>query len=143
MKSICLKKRMGALALCLALVLGTLTVAAGAVSTNVTALLSPDVLVSVDGSYRTFYNADGDEVHPINYSGTTYLPLRAIGELMDKNVNWDQTSRTATLSGSRTTADVKGTPDRDAAVKDVTVVLSPDVTVVVDGVRQTFTDRCV
>ena len=140
MKVTGIKRRMGALLLCMALALGTMTVAAGAVSTNVTAQLSPDILVSIDGSYRTFYNVDGEEVHPINYNGTVYLPLRAIGELMDKNVNWDQTNRTATLSGSRTAADVTGTPDRGADTERITVVLSPDVTVVVDGVRQSFAD---
>ena len=79
MKVTGIKRRMGALLLCMALALGTMTVAAGAVSTNVTAQLSPDILVSIDGSYRTFYNVDGEEVHPINYNGTVYLPLRAIG----------------------------------------------------------------
>ena len=51
---------------------------------DVTAYLSPDLSIVVDGSYRTFYNAVGQEVHPILYGGTTYLPIRAIGELMGK-----------------------------------------------------------
>ena len=33
------------------------------------------------------------------YSGTTYLPLRAIGGLMGKTVSWDAQTRTASLSG--------------------------------------------
>ena len=140
MKITTIRRRIAALFLCAALTLGALTLTAGAVNTSVTAQLSPNVSVYVDGVARTFYNANGEEVHPINYGGSIYLPLRAIGELMDKNVNWDQASLTVTLSGTRTGGDVAGTPDADAAVKSVTALLSPDVTVVVDGVVRTFTD---
>lgn len=140
MKSNKITKRIGALALCTALTLGTLTMAAGAAGTNVTAQLSPDITVVLDGVERTFYNAGGEEVHPIAYNGTTYLPIRAIGELMDKNVNWDQSSLTVSLSGSRTAADVSGTPDRNAAGRSVTAELWPDITVMVDGEARTFTD---
>ena len=111
MKHIQIAKRIGALALCAALTVGVLTMGAGAAGTNVTAQLSPDITVVVDGAARTFYNAGGEEVHPVAYNGTTYLPIRAIGELMDKNVNWDQSSLTVSISGARTAADVAGTPD--------------------------------
>ena len=57
-------------------------------SYTVSAALSPDITVNIDGVDRTFYNVQGQEVHPISYAGTTYVPIRSIGELMDKNVNW-------------------------------------------------------
>lgn len=133
-------KRIGALALCAALSIGALTMAASAAGTNITAQLSPGIHVVVDGVERTFYNVAGEEVHPIAYNGTTYLPIRAIGELMDKNVNWDQSNLTVSLSGSRTSADVVGTPDRNATERDVTASLWPDINVMVDGVERTFTD---
>ena len=140
MKHIQIAKRIGALALCAALTVGVLTMGAGAAGTNVTAQLSPDITVVVDGAVRTFYNAGGEEVHPIAYNGTTYLPIRAIGELMDKNVNWDQSSLTVSISGARTAADVAGTPDRNAMERSITAALWPDITVMVDGVERTFTD---
>ena len=96
MKKHMLAKRMGAIALCAVLSTGLLSATAAAQGKDVTAYLSPDLSIVVDGSYRTFYNAVGQEVHPILYGGTTYLPIRAIGELMGKNVNWSQSTLTPT-----------------------------------------------
>ena len=135
-----LSRRLAAFLLCAMVTVGALTMAAGAAVSDVTAQLSPDVTVTVDGAAQTFYNVNGDEVHPILYSGTTYLPVRAIGELMGKNVNWDASTRTVSLSGTRTSGTVSGTPDSGAAPASVTARLSPDVTVTVDGVTRSFTD---
>ena len=140
MKKNSIAKRVGALALCASLTAGALMVAAGAASTNVTAQISPNISVVVDGAYQTFYNAAGQEVQPIAYNGTTYLPIRAIGELMGKNVNWDQVNMTVTLGGTRTTGTVAGTPDNSAKTQNVTASISTDITVVVDGTRRSFTD---
>lgn len=114
-----------------------LTVSAFA-ATNVTATLRPDVTVRIDGVACDFYNAQGKEVHPILYSGTTYIPLRAIGELMGKNVNWDGTTGTASLGGTRTTGNVTGTPDTAAKRTDVTFILRPEYHIVIDGTERTF-----
>ena len=135
-----LSRRLAAFLLCAVVTVGALTMAAGAAGSDVTAQLSPDVTVTVDGAAQTFYNVNGDEVHPILYSGTTYLPVRAIGELMGKNVNWDASTRTVSLSGTRTSGTVSGTPDSGAVPASVTARLSPDVTVTVDGVTRSFTD---
>ena len=134
-------KRIGALALGAALLLTSLTVGAGAAEvTSVTMEMRPNVTILVDGAERTFYNAQGQEVHPLYYQGTHYLPVRAIGELMGKNVNWDGSTKTITLSGTRTTGNVQGTPDTDAQVQDITVQIHPDFTIVVDDTVRSFTD---
>ena len=134
-------KRIGALALGAALLLTSLTVGAGAAEvSSVTMEMRPNVTILVDGVERTFYNAQGQEVHPLYYQGTHYLPVRAIGELMGKNVNWDGSTKTITLSGTRTTGNVQGTPDADAQVQDITVQIHPDFTIVVDDTVRSFTD---
>ena len=125
--------------LCALMLLGPLTAVGRAVST-VTAQLRPDVAIVIDGSQRVFYNAAGQQVHPISYGGTTYLPLRAIGELMGKNVDWNQDTLTVTLSGRRTADATAGTPDKDAAVETVTAEVRDDFTIVLDGESRTFTD---
>ena len=116
-----------------------LTVSAFA-ATNVTATLRPDVTVRIDGVACDFYNAQGKEVHPILYNGTTYIPLRAVGELMGKNVNWDGATGTASLGGTRTTGNVTGTPDTAAKRADVTFTLRPEYHIVIDGTERTFTN---
>ena len=114
--------------------------AAGAANTpyTVSAELSPNVPVRIGGIVQTFYNAQGNEVHPISYGGTTYVPIRAIGELMGKNVNWDAASQTATIGGVRTTPATQGTPDNTAVEQTITVQMRPDYTIVIDGVARTF-----
>ncbi len=107
---------------------------------NVKAQLSPDFTIVVDGEEKTFYSADGNEVHPIVYNGTTYLPLRAIGEIMGKNVNWDESTLTVTLSGNRGESAVTGTPDKNAVSKSINAQIRDDFTIIVDGETQKFTD---
>lgn len=43
-------------------------------------------------------DANGNVVNPILKDGTTYLPVRAIGEAFDKEVAWDGATRTVTLT---------------------------------------------
>lgn len=114
--------------------------AAGAAngSYTVAAELSPNITVKIDGVERVFYNAQGQEVHPISYAGTTYVPIRSIGELMDKNVNWDGTTNTATISGSRVTPDATGTLDVGAVTQNITLSIEPSYTIVIDGTARTF-----
>lgn len=125
--------------LCAVLLLGPLMGHAQAIDT-VTARLCPDYTIVIDGTNRIFYNVNGQQVHPIAYNGTTYLPLRAIGELMGKVVEWNKDTKTASLGGVRTGAATAGTPDTAAKAQNVTVELRSDITVVVDDAVRTFTD---
>ena len=107
---------------------------------SVNAELSPNVPVRIDGIERTFYNVQGEEVHPISYAGTTYVPIRAIGEIMGKNVNWDDAAKTATIGGERTTGATNGTPDTTATEQRISVQMRPDYTIIIDGTARTFRD---
>ncbi|MDE7245506.1 MAG: PepSY domain-containing protein [Oscillospiraceae bacterium] len=106
----------------------------------VNAQLRPDMTIIIDGVEQTFYSVNGKEVHPILCGGSTYLPVRAIGEAMGKNVDWNQTTKTVTLAGNRTSAATAGTPDASAEIQNIDVNFRSDFTIVVDGKKQTFQD---
>lgn len=88
-------------------ILCVVSVAIGAVAAGVIkeikAELRPDFTVEVDGDIKEFKNAQGDAVYPVLYDGTTYLPLRAIGELMGKTVYWYEDEKRIVLKDNKTT----------------------------------------
>ena len=65
---------------------GAMVLGAGAttVAERVSADLRPDITVTVDGKDQTLLDKNGDVVYPITYEGTTYLPIRALGNVMDR-----------------------------------------------------------
>ena len=86
---------------------GTLAVgvaAADAVRRNITAELRPDITVELNGSKQSLKDGNGNAVYPIIYNGSTYLPVRAVGQLAGMNVNWDSNTQTVELddNGSST-----------------------------------------
>ncbi len=54
--------------------------------------------IFINGGKFTAKDANGNVVNPILKDGTTYLPVRAIGEAFDKEVSWDGATRTVTLT---------------------------------------------
>ena len=69
---------------------------------QVQAELRPDVKVAVDGQQQTFTDVNGNPVYPLLYNGSTYLPVRAIGNLMGKTVTWDERTNTVGLDSKET-----------------------------------------
>ena len=57
------------------------------------------VKVYWDGVEKTLLDADHNKVEPIIYEGTTYVPLRAMSNLMGKTVDWDQSTLSVYVGG--------------------------------------------
>ena len=91
------KMRLSVTALALA---GVLVVGAAAATTvrNITAQLRPDITVEINGKEQTMRDVNGGIVYPVTYNGTTYLPIRAIGEALGRSVDWDGRTQTVSLS---------------------------------------------
>ena len=53
-----------------------------------------DIKICIDGTYVTPKDAKGNVVEPFISNGTTYLPVRAVGEAFGKNVEWDSNTNT-------------------------------------------------
>ena len=109
----------------------------GATIRTADAQLRSDFTIVVNGDEVDFKTSSGDAVYPILYEGTTYLPLRAIGELMGKNVNWDEKNKVITISGERdSTSSNKDNPY--IGKKDIRVQERPDFTIVVEDDEKEF-----
>ncbi len=128
-----MKMKKYAVAMAMAAMLATMAVPAIAAP----AQLRSDFSIVVDGKDTDFKTSSGQAAYPILYNGSTYLPLRAIGELMGKNVNWDQSTKTIDISGSRTSV----SSDKDnpnIGIKNIDVKERKDFIIKVDGTEKTF-----
>ena len=85
-------KRFAALGLCCAAAT-TCAFAARVVTKNITVEYA-DIKLVVDGVQVTPKDANGAVVEPFVYNGTTYLPVRAVGNAISKEVAWDGTTKT-------------------------------------------------
>ena len=89
-------------------------VSAAGLIEQVTSEIRRDFTVVIDGKEQTFKNAQGETVYPLLYDGTTYLPLRAIGNLMGKTVYWYEDEKRIELK------------DETSTVTDADVIVSGD-----------------
>lgn len=110
------KKKIITMAVLIALISAGIGAAAvGAL--KITAEIQPSFVINIDGDKKTFYDEDGNIVYPIVYQGTTYLPIRAIGNIMDKDVDWDAETQTVYLrvkpDKSKDTSNVKDTENKE------------------------------
>jgi hypothetical protein len=63
------------------------------------------IKIYVDGNIQTPVDANGNKVEPLMYNGTTYLPVRAVTNMLtDKEVSWDQQSMSVYI-GKQPTAE--------------------------------------
>lgn len=67
-------------------------------SDTVEAILRPDINISLNGQKLELKDAEGKAVYPLSYNGTTYLPVRAVGESLDLEVGWNNDTKTVILT---------------------------------------------
>jgi len=78
------------------LIMTTVSVGATDGSMDITAVFK-NIKIYVDGDKLNPTDANGNTVEPFIYNGTTYLPVRAIGEALGKQVTWDNNTNSVYL----------------------------------------------
>ncbi|CAN7223441.1 NPCBM/NEW2 domain-containing protein [Paenibacillus sp. LjRoot153] len=94
---------------------------------QIQAFLNHEIKFTLNGKSWSPKDPDGKAISPIIYEGSSYVPLRAVGEAAGLLVDWDQVSQTIILQSS--TAGVstpEGVPYKDA--KDYTSTPKPTPT---------------
>ncbi len=126
-------------ALAVSLVISGAVIANAADIINREAQLRPDFTIVIDDEVSYFKSADGKYIYPILYNDSTYLPLRSIGEIIGKNVNWDESTKTITLSGKRDSYKNTTKPS-SAKIADIDVQERRDFTIILEGDECNFKD---
>lgn len=83
--------------------------------TNIVATYN-NIKLYVDGTLITPKDAAGNIVNPFIYNGTTYLPVRAVGNALGKTVGWNDAAKTVYLT---TTAPNPTTSETAASSENV------------------------
>lgn len=65
---------------------------------TVKVLLNRDVKIYYHGEVQAFTDITGKVVYPLSYNGTTYLPVRAVSNLFNLNIDWDGTNNTVMIT---------------------------------------------
>lgn len=64
---------------------------------KIEAYLNRGITIRYNGEVQTMYDAQGTRVYPITYKGTTYLPVRAVSNMLGIDVEWDGANNTVLL----------------------------------------------
>ena len=98
--------------------------------------------IRYNGTFQIFTNAKGNNVYPISYNGSTYLPIRAISSLFQKGITWDGATSSIYLGKG----DVDSESCRDSTVRfyvpveRVNAIINKSIKIYFDNKIQTFKD---
>lgn len=82
-----------ALGLVTAFLLSVMVVPGFAATVAKTITVYTGIILYYDGVKVNPKDANGNTVEPLLYNGTTYLPVRAISNLFDEDINWDGSTK--------------------------------------------------
>ncbi len=68
-----------------------------------------DIKITLNGQEISPTDANGAYVEPFTIDGTTYLPVRAIGNALGLSVNWDDETKTVVLGKDNSGSQASGT----------------------------------
>lgn len=102
-----MKKRLVSILCIAALMVACLGIGAAAAGglEKIQAYLNRDIAIKLNGQTQTMYDVNGTRVYPISYNGTTYVPIRAVSNMLGIDVEWDSANYTVLLGETGTAKD--------------------------------------
>ena len=97
-----------------------------------------NIRVFIDGSLIIPRDVQGNTVHPFIKDGTTYLPVRAIGEAFGKDIYWDARNQSVFV-GRGTFTITAGEQTHTATMADILALSPGDVTARPRGEERNYT----
>ncbi len=92
------------------------------------------IKITLDGKEVVPKDANGTTVEPFAINGTTYLPVRAVGNAMGLGVDWDQSSNTVLLKTKGETSRPSDEPMKPSAPRSVNATLNySNIKITLDG----------
>ncbi|NLK86788.1 MAG: copper amine oxidase [Clostridiaceae bacterium] len=80
------------------LIMSTGIVAVGAsLKTEIKAILNQEIKIKYNGIEQNMTDVNNNPVYPISYNGSTYLPIRAVSDMLGVEVEWDGKTQTIML----------------------------------------------
>ncbi|TCZ79372.1 hypothetical protein E0485_05790 [Paenibacillus albiflavus] len=86
--------------ICVFIIGGSLGATASSYYEKISAYLDSGINLKIHGRDFKPIDTKGNVITPINYQGSTYLPLRAVAEAVGLPVQWDDKTRTSSLGYS-------------------------------------------
>ncbi len=59
-----------------------------------------NIKINIDGNNYVAKDANGNIVEPFTYNGTTFLPVRGVANAFGKNVDWNNNTKTVSITSS-------------------------------------------
>lgn len=126
-------KRILAASLVISSVLSSTCVTRATVASKAATLNYNNIKISLNNNLILPSDANGNYVEPFAINGTTYLPVRAVGNAMGLEVNWDSTNNTVVLtSGGQVSASSSSVPSSEPRSVSATLEYN-DIKIVLDG----------
>lgn len=133
--------------LVLLLVIACVSVTLAAAHTQISALLTPEVKITYDGVVKIPRDGNGNVMHPINYNGGIYLPVRGMAGILGIDIDWDQETKTVLLgdgaSGGAAVQPASGTLPADGGQVRVNGITRYDMTPETSGYWSFRTSECI
>ena len=78
----------------------------------------PDIFVMYDFVLQSFKDTNGVTIYPLNYDGSTYLPVRSISRLMNEPITWNSTDKLISIGDGEEDGDEEALDEQDEEVQE-------------------------